>query len=449
MTTGRPLQPSEIAIAGGGISGLASAHALAKAGHRVTLFEASDQLGGLGTFFEYRGHFLEKFYHCMLPTDRHLLNLLSDLQLTQDVYWKRTSFGFMTEGKLYGLNSALELLQFEPLSLPDRLRVGATGLRARLISDKGLDDVSCVEWLTQLSGRRSFEQFWKPMLQAKFGDRYSDIPALWFWRRLNREKGSGPERKGYIRGGYRRIIDALADSIRKNRGEMRLSQPVTSLDLDAYGRPLVGVAGADPRAFDQLLVASPVIGLNKAATGGKLDRVLARADAGVDYQGVVNAVFFLRRGFSKHYWVATMDEDIPFQGIVESTNLLEPEEAAGHTLVYVMNYVHRSEPFFALAETEILSRYEAGLRRLFPDLRQEHIVDRFLFRSPFVEPLYSLGYLQRRPPTVLLDRKVFLATTTQVYPDVTSWNGSIGVANAAVTSMTQQGSVLSLQSNKP
>ena len=40
-----------VAILGGGISGLTCALRLAHAGHRVTIFEGSDQLGGLGTFF--------------------------------------------------------------------------------------------------------------------------------------------------------------------------------------------------------------------------------------------------------------------------------------------------------------------------------------------------------------------------------------------------------------
>ena len=70
---------SNIAVVGGGIGGLVAAYWLAKAGARVTVYEASDKLGGLGTFFQYRNVSLERFYHCMLPSDRHLLGVLREL----------------------------------------------------------------------------------------------------------------------------------------------------------------------------------------------------------------------------------------------------------------------------------------------------------------------------------------------------------------------------------
>lgn len=45
------IENSHVAVIGGGISGLAMAYWLSKSGARVTLYEASNQLGGLGTFF--------------------------------------------------------------------------------------------------------------------------------------------------------------------------------------------------------------------------------------------------------------------------------------------------------------------------------------------------------------------------------------------------------------
>ena len=112
--------------------------------------------------------------------------------------------------------------------------------------------------------------------------------------------------------------------------------------------------------------------------------------------------------------------------MVESTTLLDLEDTAGVHLFYVMNYLHRSEPAFSRPEETILDEYQAGLQRLFPELRPEDFIDRFLFRSPFVEPLYTTGYLQRQPPQVLWPHRVYLANTTQVYPEVTSWNGAVG-----------------------
>src|SRR5690606_26331126 len=122
-------------------------------------------------------------------------------------------FGCMRGGRLYPLNTPLDLLRFDVLPWRDRFRIGLTGLWGSMCSSRGLDDVTCEAWLTGLSGRRAFDAFWKPMLQAKFGDRYSEVPALWFWTRFTREKGAKRERKGYIRGGYRCIVNRLVNVI--------------------------------------------------------------------------------------------------------------------------------------------------------------------------------------------------------------------------------------------
>lgn len=428
-----------IAVVGGGIGGLVSAYLLAKAGARVTIYEATDQLGGLGTFFQYRNGYLERFYHCMLPSDRHLLGVLRELGLEDQIYWKETSFGFMRGEQLYGLNTALELLRFSPLSLIDRIRVGLTGLWGSICSSSGLDDVTCVEWLSRISGHRAFETFWKPMLQAKFGDRYHEVPALWFWTRFNREKGGGKrECKGYIRGGYKRIIVALAEAIEAHGGTIRLQAPVEKLDLTEDERLIVHAAGDNPHVYDRIVVTTPIFALRKALADGRLASVAEQIDAGIDMQGVVNAVFMLRRGLTKHYWVATIDEEIPFQGIVESTTLLEKTDTAGVHLVYLMNYVHRTDLRFHQSDAEILDAYMTGLKRLFPDLLDEDVIDRFVFRSPFVEPIYTTGYQQRKPPTTLLPGKLYLATTTQVYPQVTSWDGAAGLAQKVIDELLSQ-----------
>lgn len=434
-----PERPGEhVGVIGGGISGLATAHGLSKGGARVTVLESSSELGGLGGVFDVDGVPLERFYHCMLPSDRHLLALLRDIGLDTQVYWKETSFGFMREGRLYGLNTPLELLRFSPLTMLDRVRVGATGAWGSIRSARGLDDITCESWLTALSGRRAFDVFWKPMLEAKFGDRYREVPALWFWTRFNREKGAKKERKGYLSGGYRRITDTLARSLRERGVEIVTGCAVEQLDLDPQGRPFVALRDGATRGFDRVVYAGPVAGLGAILDPVRLGLTVRQIGAGIDMQGVVNAVLLLRRGLTPHYWVATVDPSVPFQGIVETTTLIDTRDTGGLHLVYLMNYLHRSDPLFARDDAAVLADYVGALKRLFPDLRDADIAGRHVFRSPFVEPIYTLGFGARKPDITLLPGRVYLATTAQVYPEVTSWNGSVGLAAQVVERMASE-----------
>jgi len=50
----------------------------------------------------------------------------------------------------------------------------------------------------------------------------------------------------------------------------------------------------------------------------------------------------------------------------------------------------------------------------------------FVFRAPVCGTRSNTrGYLNQRPPEALVPGKVLLCSAAQVYPNVTSWNGSV------------------------
>ena len=429
----RPITHS-IAVLGGGISGLTCALRLAQEGKCVTLIEGSDQLGGLGTFFDHDGRMFEKFYHCMLPSDGPLLRVLETLGIRDDVYWKPTTFAYAHQGRFFPLNTALDLLKFAPLRFLDRIRVGITGLYGRLVSDKGLDDVTTVKWLTRLSGARAFAKFWQPMLEAKFGDRYHDVPALWFWTRFNREKGeSKGECKGYIKGGYKHITDTFARVLRGHGGTIRLKTAVRQMDLDDEGRVAI-TTDASVEKFDQVVVTLPTPQVEKLI-GPAMRREMPALDTSTDYQGVINCLLFLKKPLTPHYWVATPESEHPFDGVVETSTLTDTADRGKRHVVYLTKYLHRDDERFAASDDCIRAYWIPALKNLFPQLQDEDIETSFVFRAPFVEPIYKLGQMKLRPPEELVANKVYLANTAQVYPVVTSWNGSVTQAERTLEVM--------------
>ena len=427
----------EVAIVGGGIAGLAAAFFLGRAGVRTTVYESSEAFGGLGGTFEYQGVSLERFYHCMLPSDHDLLGLLDAIGIRDRVYWKETSFGVHAGGVVYPLNKPSDLIGFKALSVSDRLRLGLTGLYARMASSDGLDRISCEDWLLRISGRRAFDVLWKPMLEAKFGSHYRQVPALWFWSRLHREKSGPVERKGYIRGGYGFITDRLVDYLKQQGHSLNLRSPVTDLRLVDDGRPRIRIEGNAPRTFDRAIFAGPLAALQRIVADGNLAEHAGRVGQEVDMVGVLNVLLLLERRLSRHYWIAITGENATFQGVVETTNLIGAEDSGGWHILHLVRYLHRTDPLFSLSDEQILEAYIPDLRSLFPQLGESDIVERFVFRTPFVEPVYSLGYLEKKPPTVLIPGRLFLVTSTQVYPGITSWNGSVGLARRLVEGMLQ------------
>lgn len=428
--------PWSVGIVGGGISGLSAAHFLSRAGAEVVIYESSTELGGLATFFEFEDQFFDSFYHCLLPSDDALLGLIRELGIEDRVYWKPSYFGVVDSDRIHPLNTPLDLLRFPALSPVDRLRVGWTGLYASRCSSDGLDSITTAEWLARHCGSRAYTSFFKPMLEAKFGEYADRIPALWFWTRFNREK-SKKEVKGYITGGYKGLAESIAEAITARGAMIEMETLVRSVDIDDDGRPRISIASGS-RSFDQVLLTTPMPLVASMLDDGPLRERIVPRMLESDSVGVVNFVVLLRRKLSDFYWIATPEPSYPFQGAVQTTALIDPKDSHGHHIVHLMNYAHRSAPVFDQDEASIRSSHLDALARLFPDLAPADVHESFLFKAPFVEPIYQPNYLaERRPPDVLLPGKVFLATTAQVYPDVTSWNGSTQLTKRVTETMIQ------------
>ncbi|WP_433261939.1 FAD-dependent oxidoreductase [Actinosynnema sp. CS-041913] len=414
-----------VAVLGGGICGLAAAHRLARSGVAVTVVEGSDQLGGLGTFFPWRDRWVERFYHCIMPTDDDLLALLGELGLRDAVRWQRTRMGMVVDGRHFPFNSALDLMRFTPLPPHDRLRFGvATLLLRRLGRGKDLDLLRTEDWLRGVYGDRVWERLLAPMFGSKFGASFGDVPALYLWQRLGRE--SNVSVRGYPVGGYKTVIDALKASIEASGGVVRTSAPVRRLAVDR-GRALVTVADGSVLEADRVVSTLPLPVLRDVADG-ELARLVP--DVRLSYQGVVNALFFLKRPLSGHYWAPVVRSGTDFDGVVEMSALAGP--FAGRHLVYAMRYTDRESALYREDEGRIAARWTKQLVGLYPDLTSADVDDVRVFKAPFVEPVYPLGYLAERPPVEVEGTPLLLATTAHVYPSVTSWNSSVGLAGRVV-----------------
>jgi protoporphyrinogen oxidase len=407
------------AVIGGGISGLASAFRVSGLGHRVTLFEGEDFLGGLGTTFPYRGDHLERFYHCILPHDTALLALIREVGLGSDLLWRGTKMGFMYQRRTYPLNTPMDLLRFSPLSFIERLRMGLMGIRARSHGlSPALDEVSAADWIKGMVGERAFDILWKPLLSAKIGDQYPALPALWLSSRMNREKSTGPEVKGCLTRGYKSLIDAFELHLRQRRTEIRFRTRVRAIERAGEGMCVVFDDGRR-ELYDFVVCTSPLIQFQRMTRTLDLDPRIANLE--IDYQGVVSGVFLTQKPLTHYYWMPFVDSGATSQGAIEMSNLVPLERSSGMHVNYLVNYTHRDSELFRRPDDEILALYRRDLESLYPEAART-IVDQFLFRAPFVEPIWKLNYSRLAPPSSVIPGRLYLACTAQVYPRVNSWN---------------------------
>ncbi len=120
-----------IAIIGAGFAGLSAAWDLAKAGHEVSIFEASTEPGGLASGFK-EPHWdwsVERFYHHWFQTDSHLLSLIEELGWSDQVLFPRPVSVMYHKGKYYPFDSIPAALAYPGLGFGiNKIRFGLGGL---------------------------------------------------------------------------------------------------------------------------------------------------------------------------------------------------------------------------------------------------------------------------------------------------------------------------------
>ncbi len=101
----------------------------------MTIFEAGPRCGGLAAPWQLGDVVWDRHYHVTLYSDEALRDLLGELDLENDLRWVKPRTGFFVDGALHPFSGALDYLRFPPLSLVQKVRLGATILKASRIKD--------------------------------------------------------------------------------------------------------------------------------------------------------------------------------------------------------------------------------------------------------------------------------------------------------------------------
>src|SRR5881394_4279722 len=118
-----------VAVIGAGVTGLVAALRLAQRGHHPVVYERWPGLGGqAATLDDGGGHRLERYYHHLFSTDRHIAALYEELGMPDELEWISSSVAYFSEGRQWPFVTPLDLLRFKPLPPLARLRLGAAVL---------------------------------------------------------------------------------------------------------------------------------------------------------------------------------------------------------------------------------------------------------------------------------------------------------------------------------
>lgn len=419
------------AVVGGGLLGLTLAHRLAQAGHRVTIFEAAPELGGLAAAWRLGDVVWDRHYHVIMLSDQYLRRILAELELEKELRFDVTQTGFYTGKGFYRMSSAVDYLRFPPLSLIDKARLAFTLFYVSRIKDgRRLEHISLAQWLERLSGKRVFEQIWRPLLSAKMGDNYKIASASFIWSYVARiyaarRGGMKTEMFGYIPGGYRRILERFGERLTAAGVSIQLASPVHAIERQADGVQIQTDAGTS--TFDQVVITTAGPHAARMAKGLSDDE--RNRLEGIVYQGIICPSCLLDRKLAGYYLTYITDPTIPFTAIVEMSALVNAdEEFDGLSLVYLPRYVTADDAFWQHDDDEIRARFIAGLKKVYPDLTDANVKAFQVSRVRQVYAISTLGYSDRLPPMITSVPGIAIVNSAHIVNGTLAVNETVALA---------------------
>jgi protoporphyrinogen oxidase len=428
-----PEQACRVGIVGGGILGMTLALRLQREGCEVTLIEGASEIGGLAGSHSIGGYTWDRYYHVILQSDSHLRGLLEELGLTEALRWNTTRTGFYTAGRLHSLSNSVEFWGFPALSLLDKARLAGTILYASRVRDwRALEGIPVTEWLRRLSGKRTLERIWLPLLKSKLGENYKITSASFIWATIARmyaARRSGLKREmfGYVEGGYARILNRFAAELESRGVRVLCGQPVESVSDHGHGVD-VRVADGATHSFDRvvLTVSCPRI----RTLCPQLSEEEGRRLGNVVYQGITCASMLLRRPLADFYITNITEAWVPFTAVIEMTALVDKRHFGGNALVYLPRYLAQDDRFWAARPDEIREQFLSALEKMYPDFRRSEVLAFEVSKVRDMLALTTLHYSDRARPDMRTSlANVFIVNSAQIANGTLNVNETVALGN--------------------
>jgi protoporphyrinogen oxidase len=446
-------QSQSYAIIGGGMLGLTLALRLTEAGHKVTIFEGSNEIGGLASAWQLGDVVWDKHYHVTLLSDTAIRSVLDQLGLEKEMQWVETKTGFYTDGKLVSMSNTVEFLKFPPLGLIGKFRLGATIFYASRIKDwKKLEKVSVADWLTKLSGKKTFEKIWLPLLKAKLGENYKLASAAFIWATIARmyaarRTGLKKEMFGYVPGGYARILERFGQVLDEKGVRIELNSRVEKIEVQG-GNAIVEMANgklADNKRekFDNVILTVPsavAATICPALTGEEKTKL-----NGVQYQGIVCASVLLKKSLAQYY-VTNITDEVPFTAVIEMSALVDKEKHfGGNALVYLPKYVGPDDEAFNLSDEELKENFISTLERMYSHFKRDDVLCFKVSRVRYVFPIPTLSYSDKLPSMKTSVPNVFIINSAHIINGTLNVNETVQLAERAAKMLLNESELLKLE----
>ncbi len=417
-----PSQPT-VAIAGGGLAGLAAACALSDVGFRVTLFEKRPFLGGRASSWEHpgTGEVVDNCQHVLFRLCTNLMEFYHRIGVAHQIRWYdemtfiepggRTSV--MKSSPLPApLHTAPSFLRFAFLNAADKLCIARALLPLTLTEQRDTGE-SFQHWLDQHGQtKQAIERFWRPILVSALSEEL-DLISISAAAQVVRESMKSPAARhmGVPTVPLTDLYNAAGDYIRARGGVLQFRRPVETFSADS-SQARVRLRGQEENqeeAFDYLIVALPFDTLDRILPEAPESAPIREKLSHFETSPITGIHLWFDRQISHLDHSVLLDRTIQWMFHKSRLQPIRTQAGTGTAGSYIELVVSSSKTLIDKSRAEIVDLALSEVREFFPAAREAILV-----KSTVIKELHATysprpGIDAHRPTTATAWPRIFLA----------------------------------------
>ena len=448
-----PRSQPTVAIAGGGLAGLAAACALSNVGFHVTLFEKRPFLGGRASSWEHpgTGEVVDNCQHVLFRVCTNLVEFYERIGVANQIRWFDQMNFIEPGGRISVMKSSFlpapmhtapSFFNFSFLSPADKLSISRALIPLTLTKQPD-DGKSFQEWLERHGQTQgAVSRFWHPILVSALSEELDRI-SVSAAAQVVRESMKSPEARhmGVPALPLTDLYNAAGDYVRARSGVLHFRCPVESFSA---GSSQVAVRirgrledGSPEQRFDFLIVALPFDALNSLLPDSAESNPIREKISKFENSPITGIHLWFDRQISDLDHAVLLDRTIQWMFHKSRLQPMRAQGENGNGGSYIELVVSSSKTLIDKTRTEIVDLALSEVREFFPAARQANLVKSTVIKE--VNATYSPrpGIDAFRPTPVTPWPHVFLAGDWTASGWPATMEGAVRSGYLAAEALTQ------------
>ena len=415
-------QPT-VAIAGGGLAGLAAACALSDTGFRVTLFEKRPFLGGRASSYEHpgTGEVVDNCQHVLFRVCTNLVKFYEKIGVADQIRWFDQMNFIEPGGRISVMKSSFlpapmhtapSFLRFPFLNAADKLAItrALVPLTMTVQPDNGK---SFLQWLDRHGQTKTaIARFWHPILISALSEELDRISVSAAAQVVRESMKTPPARHmGVPALPLTDLYNSAGDYVRKRGGTIHFRRPVETFAADAsqVRIRMRGDALTPEESFDYLILALPFDALGSVLPSTDESASIREQISHFENSPITGIHLWFDRQVSDLDHAVLLDRTIQWMFHKSRLQPIRSQGESGSGGSYIELVVSSSKTLLDKSRTEIVDLALSEVREFFPAAREANLVKSTVIKE--VNATYSPrpGIDAHRPSPITAWPRVFLA----------------------------------------